>query len=95
MILSIVRQQGLLKGDLNALQHLGLLWLNKLDLEKEREVERIRAINTGLVTNPHTAGDFIEKLISENEKEDEDEIEWRTPQSPEEIEEFLRSFNPS
>jgi hypothetical protein len=89
----IIERQGLLKGDLNQNQQLGLMWLMGLEVKDQIDLERYRAISTGLATNPATASDFIQGLLKEQEEEEEiiyTEQEWTTPRSIEEIEQFLR-----
>lgn len=59
-------------------------------MEGQIELEKLRAVNTGLATNPATAADFIKSLLNEQEEVAETDEEWTTPRSVEEIEQFLR-----
>lgn len=83
-------RQGLLKGDLNVVQQLGLMWTISNENEEKIDLEKLRAVNTGLATNPATAKDFIMNMLKEEPKEVIEEQAEFTPRSAQEIEEFLR-----
>lgn len=69
------------------------MWNVNNDIDEKIDLEKIRAVNTGLATNPATSKDFIMNLLKE-EKEpviEEFDTESFTPRSAREIEEFLRA----
>lgn len=79
------------EGDLNGVQQIALAWVMNRDTEEKIELERVRALNTGLATNPATSRDFILKMIEEEQEEFHTDEEWTTPRSAQEIEDFLKA----
>lgn len=90
-IFLILDRQKRFEGDLSSTQQLALSWLLGHDMEEKIEFEKIRALNTGLATNPATSRDFILKLMQPQEEIQEVDPEWSTPRSAQEIEEFLKA----
>lgn len=90
--LLILDRQKKLEGDLNIIQQTAVAWLIGNDIEKQIDLEKLRAVNTGLATNPATAKEFITSLLDDDRKIEETvtDEKWTTPKSVQEIEEFLR-----
>ncbi len=67
------------------------------EIEDAIELEKIKARTTALANHPSTQSDFLKTLFElesdEPEEFDEQNIEWSTPQSEEELEELNRILN--
>jgi hypothetical protein len=77
-------KKGLLKGHLNILQDEALQWLMIDEVIYNTERERERMKYTILAGNIQ----LYQELYPDQDKEDEEEIDWITPQSAEEIEQI-------
>jgi hypothetical protein len=88
-LLKMTERQGLLKGDLNFVQRIGLQWLMELDIKERDDIERLRIETTALASNPATSGEFLKYLFEQREQEEQEEIEWVTPHTPQEMEMLL------
>ncbi len=92
--LLLLDRQGMFQGDLNVTQQLALAWIINQEATREIDLEKLRATNIALATNPATSRDFLMSML---EEEIEDEVQyvtdnkgWTTPSSVTEIEEFLK-----
>jgi hypothetical protein len=81
-MIRLAERQGILKGDLNTLQLRALQWLIIDEMRAESELEEARAKITVLAGNPQ----LYEHLWP---KEEDENIEWITPQSVEEVEDIV------
>jgi len=66
------------------------------EAEREIDLEKLRATNMGLATNPATSRDFLLSMIQDAQKDDVEYITdrgWTTPKSVQDIEEFLRNVD--
>ncbi len=92
-MLFLLDRQGTFQGDLNRLQEMALVKVMGTELEREIDLEKLRATNMGLATNPATSREFLLNLLQEETVEEEyiTDRGWTTPQSVQEIEEFLRT----
>ena len=88
-LLKTMDRQGLLKGDLNHVQRLGLSWLMNRDIDDQIALERMRTENMALASNPATSGEFLKALFEEEVEVFEETDEWQQPQNVEDIEAFL------
>lgn len=91
--LLLLERQDYFKGDLNTVQQLALAWIMGHEAEHEIDLEKLRATNMGLATNPATSRDFLMNMLDEQKEEVEYVTDkgWTTPGSVEEIENFLRN----
>jgi hypothetical protein len=91
----LLDRQKTFQGDLNPAQQMALAWIINNETKKEIDLEKLRATNMGLATNPATSREFLIGMLQEAQK-DQGEVEyvtdkgWTTPRSIEEIEEFLK-----
>ena len=93
-MLLLLDRQGMFQGDLNVSQQMALAWVMGNETEREIDLEKLRATNMGLATNPATSRDFLMNLLHENQPSSVEYITdkgWTTPRSIEEIESFLQS----
>ena len=74
---------------------MGLAWIMNNERQQEIDLEKLRATNMGLATNPATSRDFLLNMLQEAQKDQEVEYitdkGWTTPKSVEEIESFLKT----
>ncbi len=62
------------------------------ELEDSLELEKMKMQSAALVSHPSTQSDFLKKLFEVNENEEfyEAHVEWKTPQTEEELQELNR-----
>lgn len=96
--LRVLDRQGILKGDLNVTQRLGLMWLMNQEIKEDVAIERVRLENYALASNPNTSQVYLEHLFEKRNEDNEMEadlqnegidVEWQTPKSPEEVSDVL------
>ena len=90
-ILVTLNRQDKFKGDLNFVQQIGLMWIINHEMNEQIDLEKMRALSTGLAVNPSTSREYILSLLKEEEEETKTSEEWTTPESVRDIEEFLRT----
>lgn len=56
--------------------------------EEQLEIEKFRAVNYALGSNPATSGEYLKRMIEENVEEEvyETDKSWLTPEGVEDIE---------
>jgi hypothetical protein len=91
-LVRVLDRQGLLKGDLNGVQFSMLNWLMGNEVEEDAERERNRFEMQALAANEQTNPQLLRHLQSLREEAEEEEVEWVTPQSEEELSAMLQDF---
>lgn len=67
------------------------MWIINHEMNEQIDLEKMRALSTGLAVNPSTSREYILSLLKEEEEETKTSEEWTTPESVRDIEEFLRT----
>lgn len=72
------------------------MWLMKQETEEEVELEKFRALNHALGSNPATSSEFIKHLMEEAETEEviyETDDEWIQPEGIEDIKALISGLS--
>lgn len=87
-------RQGIFKGDLGLVQRIALMWLMAKEIDEAAELEKLKVQTAALSNHPSTQSDFLKRIFDMDKEEpeefDEQNIEWNTPQTEEELEELNR-----
>ena len=91
-MIRLYERQDIFKGDLNNIQQVALQWLMNEQISEQVEIEKIHAQITALSGNPHTNPQLVKQLFIDEQQEEEENVEWLTPQSEEELQQILQDF---
>lgn len=97
-LFAVSDRQGLFQGDIHIVQRVGLQALMNKEINDQTELEMYRAKVNALASNSATSPELIKSLFKvEEEKTEEElmeeEIEWVTPQSTEELGTMLKNWD--
>ncbi len=90
-----IDRQGRFKGDLNTLQRTSLVWLMNYEIDEQVGLERSRTENTALASNPATSTELLKALFEERQEIEVFDEDWSSPESIEDIEDFLSVLSAS
>jgi hypothetical protein len=93
-LLILSERQGLFKGDLHVVQRIGLQGVINRELNDMAEAELYRVQMNALASNEATSGELIKSLWDDKTEEEliEEEVDWITPQSPEELSGMMKTL---